>query len=69
MDPITAPNQPRGGAPGEQGKDYALTVGAVAPTQRPGGLPGSTSGAEGDPGRDGLADVLPGHSLPPHTGY
>lgn len=70
MDPITAPNQPRGAQSGETGTNYALTAGPVKATQRPGGIPGSTTGAEGDAGRDGLAELLPsGMRLPPHTGY
>lgn len=49
---------------------FALTTGPVVPHQRPGGLPGSSTGARTDPGRTGVADLTDDPTLiPPHTGY
>lgn len=57
-------------SPGEgDGIRYRLTTGLARAVQRPGGIGGSTTGAEGDVGRTGLADLGDAESLiPPHTG-
>lgn len=65
--PSGASGEGSAGAPG-RGPGRTVNV-KQAPHQRPGGLPGSTSGAEGDNGRDGLTEATPDRQLPPHTGY
>jgi hypothetical protein len=70
QNPVTALNTPLGRQAGEPNeRRYTLTDGKVAPFQRPGALGGSNSGGEGDPGRDGIAKLLPDDiSLPGYTG-
>jgi hypothetical protein len=71
-DPVQAGTaQPSSGRqPGEpDGLSYRLTSGRATALQRPGGIPGTASGGEGDPGRTGLARLISDDALiPPHTG-
>lgn len=49
---------------------YARTAGPVADLTRPGMLPGSTTGAQGDPGRDQVAALgVDLQAIAPHTGF